>query len=42
MDYLNYMCPDCFIVLEAADEGQTEECPKCGRVMEEAFVTEDT
>jgi uncharacterized protein (UPF0212 family) len=42
MDFPHYMCPDCFVVMEAADEGQTEYCPRCGKAMEEAFVTEDT
>ncbi|CAN5751431.1 hypothetical protein BH23ACT12_BH23ACT12_22470 [soil metagenome] len=30
------MCADCYVVLEAFDEGQVEECPRCGKVMEAA------
>jgi DNA-directed RNA polymerase subunit RPC12/RpoP len=29
----NYKCDDCGIMLDAADEGQTEECPRCGKEM---------
>lgn len=36
MELANWMCADCYVVLEAFDEGQTEECPRCGKVMEAA------
>lgn len=42
MEFTNWLCPDCYVVLEAYNEGQTEECPKCGGPMEEAFVQEET
>ena len=29
----NYTCDDCGIMLDAVDEGQTEECPRCGKEM---------
>lgn len=29
----NYKCDDCGIMLDAVDEGQTEECPRCGKEM---------
>jgi len=36
------MCPECYVVLEAYNEGQVEECPKCGGEMQEAFLQEET
>lgn len=42
MEFINWMCNDCFIVMEAADEGQAEECPRCGREMDEVFIEEET
>lgn len=36
MELANWMCPDCYVVLEAFDEGQTEECPRCFKAMEPA------
>jgi predicted RNA-binding Zn-ribbon protein involved in translation (DUF1610 family) len=29
----NWQCETCMIVLEAADEGVPEPCPKCGEEM---------
>ncbi len=37
----NWKCPNCSIVLDAEDEGQTEPCPLCGQDME-TFTYEDT
>ena len=36
MELANWMCPDCYVVLEAFDEGQKEECPRCGKAMQPA------
>jgi hypothetical protein len=30
----NWQCPDCEIVVDASDQGQVEECPRCGLGME--------
>ncbi|MBW3590574.1 MAG: hypothetical protein KY393_01790 [Actinobacteria bacterium] len=30
----NWECKDCGMVLTAADEGEPEPCPKCGKDME--------
>lgn len=30
----NWECKDCGLVLTAADEGEPEECPKCGKEMQ--------
>lgn len=29
----NYQCVDCGMMLDAVDEGQTEECPVCSKPM---------
>ena len=29
----NYTCNDCGMMMDAVDEGQTEECPVCGKPM---------
>ncbi len=29
----NYVCNDCGIMLDAIDEGQVEECVRCGKPM---------
>lgn len=38
----NWMCFDCYLVLDAEDEGQEEPCPKCGNPMGEVFLEEET
>lgn len=39
---MNWMCSECFIVLDADDEGQEEPCPKCGTLMDQVFLEEET
>lgn len=38
----NWMCSECYIVLDAEDEGQEEPCPMCGTLMVEVFLAEET
>lgn len=39
----NWKCPECGVVLDAADEGRRESCPFCGLDMDriEAIVDDD-
>ncbi len=43
MTYMtNWMCDECYLVLDAVDEGQQEDCPKCGRVMSQVQIQGET
>lgn len=42
MEFSDWICAKCYVVLQAANDGQEERCPKCDSVMEEAFIQEET